>query len=98
MVLKKRHEHGLESWVLFLDFVNVPDQVPREKLWKIFAKFGVANKIINLFKFFHANFVVKFTVDDVTQSLDCITSVKQGDIFGSILESFSKYPSIYISF
>ena len=32
MALKKRREHGLESWVLFLDLVKAFDRVPREAL------------------------------------------------------------------
>lgn len=36
----------------------------------------------------HANVVVKFTVDDVTESLDCIIGVKQDDILGPILFTF----------
>ena len=32
MALKKRREHGLESWVLFLDLVKNFDRVPREML------------------------------------------------------------------
>ena len=55
---------------------------------KILAKFGVPNKIISLLKVSHANFVLKFTVDDVTQSLDCIIGVKQGDILGPISFTF----------
>ena len=42
----------------------------------------IPNKLIGILKVLHANFVVKFTVDDVTQSLDCIICVKQGDILG----------------
>ena len=30
--IKKRSEHGLESWVLFLDLVKAFDRVPRELL------------------------------------------------------------------
>ena len=30
MALRKRREHGLESWVLFLDLVKSIDRVPRE--------------------------------------------------------------------
>ena len=32
MALKKRKEHGLESWVLFVDLVKAFDRVPRELL------------------------------------------------------------------
>ena len=57
-------------------------------LWKILAKFGVPNKITSSLKVLHANFVLKFTVNYVTQSLDCINDVKQGDILGPILFTF----------
>ena len=57
-------------------------------IWEILAKFDIPNKIIRLMKVLHANFVVKFTVDDVTQCLDCIICVKQGHIFGPILLKF----------
>ena len=88
MALKKRREHGLESWVLFLDLVKAFDRVPRELLWSILAKFGVPPKLIRLLKVLHADFKVTFTVNDVTQTLECIIGVKQGDILGPILFTF----------
>ena len=66
MALKKRRGHGSKSWVLFLDLVKAFNCVPREMLWKILAKFGVLNKLISLLKVLHANFVIKFTINDVT--------------------------------
>ena len=88
MTLKRRREHGLESWVLFLDLVKAFDRIPREMFWKILAKFGVPNKLVSLLKVLLANFVVKFAVNDLTQSLDCIIGVKQGDVVGPILFTF----------
>ena len=88
MALKKRRECGLESWVFFLDLVKDLDRVPREMLWKVLAKFSVPNKIISSLKVLHANFLVTFTFDDVTQSPDCLISVKQGDILGPISFTF----------
>ena len=41
MALKKRKEHNLESWVLFIDFVKAFDRVPRETLWKFLKQFGI---------------------------------------------------------
>ena len=37
--IKKRSEHGLESWVLFHNLVKAFDRVPRELLWIILPKF-----------------------------------------------------------
>ena len=88
MAFKKRRERGLQSWALFLDLVKAFDRVPREMIWEILAEFDILNKIIRLLKVLHANFVVKFTVDDVTQCLDCIIGVKQSHIFGPILLKF----------
>ena len=58
--LKKRREHGLETWVLFLDLVKAFDRVPREMLWLILKKFGVPEKLIFLLKALHENVLVKF--------------------------------------
>ena len=65
MALKKRQEHGLETWVLFLDLVKAFDRVPRELLWAILGKFGVLAKLIRLLKSLHEHVYVKFSVDGV---------------------------------
>ena len=88
IALKKRREHGLESWVLFLDLVKAFDRVPRQVLWSILEKFGVPAKLVSLLKALHTEFKVKFTVDEVTQTLNCIIGVKQGDVLGPILFNF----------
>ena len=41
LALEKRREHGLETWVVFVDFVKALGRVPRELLWQTLAKFGV---------------------------------------------------------
>ena len=86
--LKKRREHGKESWVFFLDLVKAFDCVPRELLWKVLEQFGVPAKLISILKALHNNFEVKFTVDDNTQIVLCTIGVKQGDILGPILFTF----------
>ena len=88
LALKKRREHGLESWVFFLDLVKAFDRVPRELLWLILERFGVPVKLVNLLKALHDAFKVKFTVDNVTQTIICTIGVKQGDILGPILFTF----------
>ena len=86
--IKKRSEHGLESWVLFLDLVKAFDRVPRELLWIILTKFGVPKKLLDLLRALHNDFKVKFTVDDVISTIVCVIVVKQGDMLGPILFTF----------
>ena len=88
MALKKRREHGLESWVLFLDLVKAFDRVPRDMLWEVLKKFGVPAKVIDLIKSLHQRVKVKFSVDGITHIIYSIVGVKQGDILGPILFTF----------
>ena len=88
LALKKRHEHGLETWVLFLDLVKAFDRVPREMLWIILLKFGVPPKLVSLLTSLHEHVYVKFNVDNVGHIITCIIGVKQGDILGPILFTF----------
>ena len=61
IALKKRREHGKESWVIFLNLVKAFDRVLRELLWAIMEKFGVPPKLVCLLKALHSNFELKFT-------------------------------------
>ena len=88
MALKKRQEHGLETWVLFLDLVKAFDRVPRELLWAILEKFGVPPKLVSLLKSLHETVHVKFKVDGVEKVIRSTIGVKQGDILGPILFTF----------
>ena len=86
--LKKRREHGLETWVIFLDLVKTFDRVPRAMLWKVLRKFGVPSKIISLLIRLHENVNVKFEVQGVTSDIKSTIGVKQGDILGPVLFNF----------
>ena len=86
--LRKRREHGLESWVLFLDLVKAFDRVPKKLLWEILTKFGVPIKLVSLLKALHKDFTVKFSIDDIDKSIRNTIGVKQGDILGPILFLF----------
>ena len=85
MAMKKRKEHGLETWIMFLDLVKAFDRVPRELLWEVLRKFGVPEKLMKLLIALHKNTTVKFTVNDITHTIKCTIGVKQGDILGPIL-------------
>ena len=85
IAMKKRREHGKETWVLFLDLVKAFDRVPRELLWQVLHRFGVPHKLLSIIKSLHKSINVKFTVDDVTNEMNCTIGVKQGDILGPVL-------------
>ena len=88
MAMKKRREHGLETWILFLGLVKAFDRVPRELLWEVLKIFGVPAKLIRLLKALHANVEVKFVVNDITKRINSMIGVKQGDILGPLLFIF----------
>ena len=46
-LIKKRREHGLETWLLLIDLVKAFDRVPRELLWRVMLKQGVPPKIVS---------------------------------------------------
>ena len=80
MALKKRREHGLESWAYLIDLVKAFDRVPRVLLWLVLEKFGASPKLVRLLKAVHEKVKVRFDVDGVTVVLESIIGVKQGDI------------------
>ena len=86
--LRKRREHGLETWVIFLDLVKAFDRVPRAMLWMVLRKFGVPEKIVSLLIRLHENVNVKFEVQGVTSNIKSNIGVKQGDILGPVLFNF----------
>ena len=85
MAIKKRREHGCETWIFFLDLVKAFDRVPREMLWGVLEKFGAPPKLIAMLKAMHAEVHVEFEVDGVSKTIDSIVGVKQGDVLGPVL-------------
>ena len=85
LAMKKRREHGLQTWILFLDLVKAFDRVPRQLLWDILYRFGVPPKLVSIIKSLHKNMDVKFTVDEVAHTIKSGIGVKQGDILGPVL-------------
>ena len=76
--LKKRREHGLESWVLFVDLVKAFDSVPRDVLFTVLAKFGVPPHLIRVIKRMNADLEVAFDLGGEPVAVPCSVGVKQG--------------------
>ena len=87
-LIKKRSEHGLPTWLLLIDLVKAFDRVPRELLWKVLNKQGVPPKLVSLLRSLHQTVKVKLEYKNVTQMLDSIIGVKQGDLLGPDLFIF----------
>ena len=91
-MLKKRREHGLETWAYFLDLVKAFDTVPRKALLKVLAKFGVPPKMVTMIDNMYSNCTVKLeldTGDPLRPRKDAIimatAGVKQGDNLAPVL-------------
>ena len=87
-LVKKRSEHGLPTWLLLIDLVKAFDRVPRELLWQVMIKQGVPPKLVSLLRSLHTTVKVKFEHEGITQTLDSIIGVKQGDLLGPDLFIF----------
>jgi hypothetical protein len=81
-LINKRREHGMETWLLFLDLVKAFDKVPRELLWLVLARYGVPPKLIRLLKLLHCKVDVQFEVNGVVRNFWSCIGVKQGDVLG----------------
>ena len=83
MAIKKRREHGLETWVLLLDLVKAFGRVARTLLWQVMRKFGVLEKLVRLLEAPHEHVnAVHLEVEEATVILKSIIGVKQGDLLG----------------
>ena len=80
MAIKKRREHGQETWILFLDLVKAFDRVPRELLWRVLEKYGVPEKLMRLLRALHQDVTVKFEAEGDVHVVICSIGVEQGDI------------------
>jgi len=88
MAIKKRREHGLETWVLLLYLVKAFDRVPRTLLWAVMRKLGVPGKLVRLLEALHRKVNVGFEVEEVRMVLQSIIGVKQGGLLGPQLFIF----------
>jgi hypothetical protein len=87
--LHERKEHGLSTWVVYVDLIKAFDSVLRESMYIILSKLGVPHNLIHLIIRLHTNCVVKVKAGDADVVVDSTVGVKQGDSLAPLL--FSLY-------
>lgn len=86
--LKWRREHGLESWVLFVDLAKAFDSVPRDVLWAVLAKFGIPPHLLGVIKRMHGGLLVSFGIGEEKVEVSNTAGVKQGGSMAPVLFIF----------
>lgn len=88
VALQKRKEHGLATWVLFVDLVKAFDTVVREALFAVMRKFGMPDHFINILIRLHEGASIKVTIGDVEKEIASTIGVRQGSCEGPSLFLF----------
>ena len=88
MALAKRKEHGLGTWVAFIDLVKAFDSVPRDILWEVLAKFGVPDGMIRVIQALYMDIKIDTTIDGVQIDIQNKVGVKQGAKESPVLFNF----------
>jgi hypothetical protein len=90
--LQKRFRFQKDTWVLFVDFVEAFDTVPREMIFRVLARLGFPPKIVNLVRLFHENVTLEVDLDDhdgntITRTIIIKYNIglKQGDTLAPVL-------------
>jgi len=88
MGLKKRQEHDLETWGVYVDLVKAFDTVNREALWEVLRRFGIPDHFVNMLVRLHENAVIKVQFGEEDTEVDSSIGVRQGSCEGPILFLF----------
>ena len=88
MALRKRQEHGLETYVAFIDLVKAFDSVPRECLFAVLRRYGLPDHFINVVIRLHADAVVSYKLGGEEIEVKNRIGVRQGACEGPILFLF----------
>jgi len=84
-VLKRRHEHGQETYCYFLDLVKAFDTVPRAALLEVLAKFGIPPRMVKVIENMYSNCTVTVDVGQEEFVIPATAGVKQGDNLAPVL-------------
>ena len=56
-LVEKAYEHNSKMFLLFVDLRKAYDSIPRQAMWKVLAKYGVPQVMINLLRSLHKGMV-----------------------------------------
>jgi hypothetical protein len=87
-VLLLKHQHGLESYAIFIDLIKAFDTVDHKLLCKILSKYGLLPRLIATISKLYENCHIKIKVGKTSTELDYSTGVHQGDNMSPILFLF----------
>ena len=93
-VLRKRKEHDLETWVLFIDVLKAFDKIDRHRLWLILDILGVPPKMIMVLRSLYKNRTAELTMEGVTKSMNIDGGSGQGMILAPRIFPYSFMQSL----
>lgn len=83
--LTDRKEAGLDTWIVFIDYVKAYDTVHHEGLYCIMDKFGIPPELIAPLRGIYDNSTIKFMFDEVSRIIEINSGAHQGSVEGPIL-------------
>ena len=88
-LLQLRQMHDLDTHVLFVDLIKAFDTANHELLFKLLAKFGCPEPLIDVIRRLHDSFFLEFTLDKKRKCLIPYgIGVRQGDNMAGLLFLF----------
>ena len=85
---KKRQEHDLETWAVYVDLVKAFGTVNREALWEVLRRFGIPDHFMNMLVRLHADAVIKIKIGEEDTDVNSSIGVRQGSCEGPVLYLF----------
>ncbi len=83
-----RRQHGLESFVLFVDLVKAFDTIQHTLLLQILEKYGIPPSLKSVIEKMYKNFQVEITCGKISSTIDYTTGVYQGDNMSPVFFPF----------
>lgn len=80
-----QHEHGLKTYVLFVDIVKTYDSMNNAFLWKVLGKYGFPKRLVSVIQHMYKDFSLLFIVGEATEEINNTIGVQQGDNIGPLL-------------